>query len=176
MKESAHGWIEGSIEGVEIFTPTCWDDQRGWLIEIYRNDEIDTSILPQMTYVSQTLPEMTRGPHEHRRQTDRFAIVGPGNFLVWLWDDRAESSTAGRMLRVLAGTDRPRIIVVPPGVVHAYRNVSDQPGLVINCPDKLYAGEDRAEQVDEIRYEDSENIAKFKMDLPSDLSKLGDDA
>lgn len=171
MKESSSNWIEGSIEGVEIITPACWEDHRGWLIEIFRNDEIDSSIQPQMTYISQTAAGMTRGPHEHRYQTDRFAIAGPGNFLVWLWDIRPESLTAGRMIRVEAGADRPRIIVVPPGVVHAYRNIGNGPGLVINCPDRLYAGEGRTEPIDEIRYEDSSEAARFPMEQPQDLPK-----
>lgn len=169
MNESPVRWIEGPIDGVEIVAPTRWEDQRGWLIEVYREDQLDRADRPRMTYVSETLPGMMRGPHEHRDQTDRFAIVGPGNFLVWLWDNRLGGPTQGRMMRVVAGADRPRIIVVPPGVVHAYRNVGDRPGLIINCPDRLYAGSGRNEPVDEIRYEDRDDAARFPMEPPPDI-------
>ena len=43
---------------------------------------------------------------------------------------------------------------MPPGVVHAYRNLSRaERGLVLNYPDRLYAGTGRREPVDEIRHE-----------------------
>jgi len=45
-------------------------------------------------------------------------------------------------------------VVVPPRVVHAYKNVSQVPGLVFNSPDRLYAGWGRNRPVDEIRHED----------------------
>jgi len=51
---------------------------------------------------------------------------------------------------------------VPAGVVHAYQNIGDAEGIVINCPNKLYRGPGRREEVDEIRHEnDSETI--FRM-------------
>ena len=40
---------------------------------------------------------------------------------------------------------------IPPGVVHAYRNVGTIPGLVFNSPNRLYAGYGKREPVDEIR-------------------------
>jgi len=43
---------------------------------------------------------------------------------------------------------------VPPGVVHGYKCVSAEGGMSINLPDKLYKGEGKVEEVDEIRWED----------------------
>jgi dTDP-4-dehydrorhamnose 3,5-epimerase len=43
---------------------------------------------------------------------------------------------------------------VPPGVVHAYRNISrTERGTVLNYPDTLYAGWGKSEPVDEVRHE-----------------------
>jgi dTDP-4-dehydrorhamnose 3,5-epimerase len=53
----------------------------------------------------------------------------------------------------VVGQSNRRAVLVPPGVVHAYRNTSDVPGLVLNAPNRLYAGWGRNEPVDEIRYE-----------------------
>jgi len=52
---------------------------------------------------------------------------------------------------------------VPPGVVHAYKNVSRVAGLVFNCPNRLYAGRHREEPVDEIRHEDRRD-SPFRLD------------
>jgi dTDP-4-dehydrorhamnose 3,5-epimerase len=57
-------------------------------------------------------------------------------------------------MTVYAGEDAPRAVVVPKGVVHAYRNVGHTTGLVVNFPDRLYKGEGYRDPVDEIRHED----------------------
>jgi len=46
---------------------------------------------------------------------------------------------------------------VPPGVVHGYKCVSDTSAYCINFPDKLYKGEDKKEEMDEIRWEQKED-------------------
>jgi dTDP-4-dehydrorhamnose 3,5-epimerase len=143
---------EGPIEGVTIRSLARFDDRRGWLIELFREDELGR--LPPMAYVSQTLPGVARGPHAHREQSDRFFFVGPGDFRLYLWDVRAGSRTFGHCRTLTAGESAACEVVIPPGVVHAYKNTSAVPGLAINCPDRLYAGPGRKEPVDEIRYED----------------------
>ena len=62
----------------------------------------------------------------------------------------------------VVGEDNPAVVLVPKGVVHAYQNVGAVDGIVINCPNRLYAGEGRKQTVDEIRHEvDSET--RFRM-------------
>jgi len=107
-----------------------------------------------MAYVSQTLPHVTRGPHEHRDQADGFAFIGPGDFKLYLWDSRSGSTTYGQRQVLLLGASQMAWVVVPAGVVHAYKNVSDVPGMVFNAPNRLYAGWGKADPVDEIRHED----------------------
>jgi dTDP-4-dehydrorhamnose 3,5-epimerase len=54
----------------------------------------------------------------------------------------------------VAGESNRLGVLVPPGIVHAYKNVSPVPGLVFNAPNQLYAGWAKQEPVDEIRHED----------------------
>ena len=150
-------FCDSPIEGVIIRPLRRFDDARGWLIELYRADELEPAFCPVMAYVSQTLPGVVRGPHEHREQTDCFAMVGPGGFRVYLWDARSGSPTFGHRQVLVAGESNRLLIVVPPGVVHAYKNVSQVPGWVFNGPNRLYRGPGKAGPVDEIRYEDVPN-------------------
>ena len=140
-----------------------YKDQRGWLIELYRNDELPTENHPCMAYISETLPGVARGPHEHVDQADYFAFVGPGDFELYLWDTRAGSSTCGNRIKRTAGQSNKMAVIIPAGVVHAYRNVSESPAWVINFPNRLYAGEGKNEPVDEIRHEDKTD-SEFVMD------------
>ncbi|NQT38825.1 MAG: dTDP-4-dehydrorhamnose 3,5-epimerase family protein, partial [Planctomycetes bacterium] len=80
-----------------------------------------------------------------------------------LWDARAESPTRGNRMKVVVGESNRQAVIVPPGVVHAYKNTSDISGWVFNAPNRLYAGEGKSEPVDEIRHEDcAESV--FQMD------------
>ncbi len=144
----------GAIEGI-VFKPLITHrDGRGSLVELFRTDELPADVHPAMAYLSETLPGATRGPHEHLQQTDCFCFLPPGEFYLYLWDNRPESPTYLCHEVAIVGGDRPMTVLVPPGVVHAYRNVSAVAGLVINGPNRLYRGEGRVDPVDEIRHED----------------------
>ncbi|HLO25914.1 MAG TPA: dTDP-4-dehydrorhamnose 3,5-epimerase, partial [Geobacteraceae bacterium] len=137
--------------------------ERGWLAELYRADEIAPDFLPAMAYISMTRPGIARGPHEHREQADCFAFIGPSNFKVYLWDAREDSPTSGVRQVIFAGGDSPAMLIVPAGVVHAYKNIGGADGIVFNAPNRLYAGEGKRLPADEIRHEE-ETGSPFTLD------------
>ncbi len=147
---------EGPIRDV-IWKPLSkYHDDRGWLCEMFRHDEIPAEFHPVMAYISMTLPGVARGPHEHVDQADCFCFLGPSNFKVYLWDSRRDSATFGARQIEVVGIDKPMLLIVPAGVVHAYKNVGAEPGIVFNCPNRLYRGVGKKEPVDEIRHEEKE--------------------
>ncbi len=145
---------KGKIDGVLIGNIVKYVDERGWLAEMFREDEIAGEYMPAMGYISMTQPGVPRGPHEHVDQSDNFGFIGPSNFKIYLWDNRKGSATYMTKQVVYAGEDSPKSVVIPPGVVHAYKNVGDKPGMVVNFPNRLFAGKGKKEKVDEIRHED----------------------
>lgn len=156
-------FTRGEINGVVVRTLTKHVDERGWLIEVFRGDEVDSQFMPVMSYISMTQEEIARGPHEHLHQADYFCFLGPSNFKVYLWDNRKNSPTYMTKQVIFAGEDAPKSVLIPPGVVHAYKNVGGKPGMVVNNPNKLFAGKNRKEPVDEVRHEDDPNTT-FKLD------------
>lgn len=145
---------DGPIDGVILRSLAAHKDHRGWLTELYREDELPAEYHPVMVYVSETLPGVARGPHEHVDQTDYFAFIGPGEFFLYLWDARPSSATCGRRMKVAVGESNRQSVIVPPGVIHAYKNVGATAGWVFNGPNRLYAGPGKREPVDEIRHEE----------------------
>lgn len=143
------------IAGVIIKKLERYSDDRGWLTEIFRHDELNFT--PLMSYVSLTKPGIIRGPHEHVKQSDCFVFLGPGTFRLYLWDRRADSATFESSLEIELGENNPSLVIVPPGVVHGYKCISDYPALSINLPDTLYKGEGKKEEIDEIRWEKDPN-------------------
>ncbi|MDH3253204.1 MAG: dTDP-4-dehydrorhamnose 3,5-epimerase family protein [Ignavibacteria bacterium] len=153
----------GTIEGVLIRKLTKFEDGRGWLTEIFRHDELEECYYPVMGYISVTRQNLARGPHEHADQADHFCFLGPSNFKVYLWDNRKDSPTYLTRQVVHGGEDDPMAIIIPPGVAHAYKNVGQKDGMVVNCPNRLFAGEGKKDPVDEIRHETDPNTV-FLMD------------
>lgn len=160
---------QGPIRGVEVRELSRHTDKRGWLTELFRSDEIDPEFMPAMGYISATEPGITRGPHEHKDQSDLFCFIGPSTFRISLWDNRKDSSTYGHAMIVEAGEAQPRSVLIPIGVVHAYTNIGSIPGWVINLPNRLYAGPGHKQPVDEIRHEDDPKSA-FKVAVDHTIS------
>ena len=155
------------INGVIIKDIEKYSDERGFLIEAFRidNPEINEiyciddgtySGVP-MSYISSTLPNVSRGPHEHEKQTDVFLFVGSSNFKIRLWDNRPESETYKNKMEIIASFNKPVIVIIPPGVIHGYKNIGKYSGYVLNFPNKLYKGWNKNEEIDEIRWEDDKN-------------------
>ncbi|MBI1921537.1 MAG: dTDP-4-dehydrorhamnose 3,5-epimerase family protein [Geobacter sp.] len=154
MSDEITKYVKGTIHDVVVKPMSKFIDERGWLAELFRSDETPAEIMPVMSYISMTQPGVARGPHEHLEQTDYFCFLGPSNFKVYLWDHREGSPSRGVKQVLYAGMDAPRIVIVPPGVVHAYKNVGMENGIVFNAPNRLYAGDGKKSPVDEIRHED----------------------
>ncbi|HVF48717.1 MAG TPA: dTDP-4-dehydrorhamnose 3,5-epimerase family protein [Pyrinomonadaceae bacterium] len=151
---SADEFKQGLIRDVVVADLRKHEDKRGWLAELFRHDQLPAEFHPQMSYISMSLPDTQRGPHEHAEQADFFCFIGPANFKLRLWDNRADSPTFRHVMTLHVGADNPKSVLVPKGVVHAYRNASAEPGIVINFPNRLFMGPDRREEIDEIRHED----------------------
>ena len=154
----------GEIEGVIVKQLAKFSDERGYLVETFRIDNLSSKLRPVMSYVSYTKPGVARGPHEHMEQTDIFCFMGPGNFKIRLWDNRKDYNSYGNFMELIGGKDNPIQLIVPPGVVHGYKNISeDEMGMVLNYPNKLYGGLNKKEKIDEIRHEDKED--EFYLDF-----------
>lgn len=163
QKQMPEQFKSGDIAGVVIRDLRIFHDQRGWLAELFRQDEITSEYFPVMAYISATTPGVTRGPHEHVNQADFFCFIGPSNFKLRMWDRRGDSPTFNHVMTLIVGEDDPKSVLVPSGVVHAYRNIGSRDGIVINCPNRLYMGQGKQDAIDEVRHEgDPETI--FRID------------
>ncbi|HYJ91496.1 MAG TPA: dTDP-4-dehydrorhamnose 3,5-epimerase family protein [Pyrinomonadaceae bacterium] len=162
-KEKAVTFTDDKINDVLVYPIKKYHDDRGWLAELFRVDELTEEFVPEMAYISFTNPGVQRGPHEHVDQADLFCFLGPSTFMLRLWDNRETSSTYNNAMTLFVGEDEPKAVVVPKGVVHGYKNVGSVDGMVINCPNRLYMGQGRREPIDEIRHEDEPDTI-FRMD------------
>ena len=154
--------MKSPIKDVLIKELTVQNDKRGWLVELFRSDELSKINKPAMAYLSSTKPGVARGPHEHKKQSDLFCFLGFSSFRIYLWDNRKKSPTFKKKFNFESDKDKSTLVIVPPGVVHAYKNIGKTEGLVFNAPNRLYQGRHRTQTVDEIRHEGNSD-SPFKL-------------
>ena len=124
------------IDGV-VVKPLKWiPDERGRLMEILREDDVCFERFGQL-YVTTAFPGVVKGWHYHKRQADYFCCVS-GMIKLVLYDNRAGSSTQGRIDQFFIGASHALLVKVPPLVLHGFKGVGDREAIVLNVPTHPY--------------------------------------
>lgn len=127
-----------------------YTDNRGMVGEIFRTDS-DINFDSKMCYISETNSFILRGPHEHKEQKDVFITWGDDNRMIY----QLYNKELNEMKFFITEPNKIYSVTVEPGIIHSYRNISINSIKTLNFPDKLYKGNDKLEEVDEIRHEDT---------------------
>lgn len=124
------------IKGVKIKDLKIVPDERGWLMEILRNDDDIFTKFGQV-YMTTAYPNVTKAWHYHKKQTDNFTCI-KGMMKVALYDDRKDSPTYGKINEFFIGEKNPKLISVPPGVYHGFKAIGTDTAFFISIPDEAY--------------------------------------
>ena len=124
------------IDGVIVKKLKVIPDERGYLMEMLRSDDEFFRKFGQV-YLSVAYPGVVKGWHYHKNQTDHFTVV-KGMLKVVLYDQREGSPTRGQINEFFIGEKNPILIVIPPMVVHGVKGLGNEPGFLVNVPDKVY--------------------------------------
>ena len=127
------------IEGVMVRTLNQIHDERGYLMEILRNDDPEFKNNFGQVYVSAVYRGVIKAWHLHHAQTDRVCCIS-GRIRLGMVDVRSNSSTKGNTEDMVIGDGNPKIITIPYGILHGWKGLTDT-ALVINVPDKPYCYE-----------------------------------
>jgi len=113
------------ISGVLVKKLTRHCDERGYLMEVLRDDDHLLERFGQTTYTL-TYPGVIKAFHWHRKQHDLW-FIAMGQAKVVLHDLREDSPTYRKTQVIYAGEHDPALIVIPPGVAHGYQVLGDKP-------------------------------------------------
>jgi dTDP-4-dehydrorhamnose 3,5-epimerase len=117
------------IQGVECKALKVHPDDRGYFMEILREDDPFFTRFAQSSYTL-TLPGVVKAWHYHNVQDDLWFVVS-GMAQVGLHDLRPDSPTCGQTSTFYLGEHNRALLVIPHGVAHGYRVLGSQPmGLV----------------------------------------------
>ena len=124
------------IDGVKVKKLKVIPDERGRVMELLRADDEVFEKFGQV-YITTAYPGVVKAWHSHTRQTDYFACV-QGMMKLVLYDARENSPTKGEVNEFLVGVHNPELVVIPPGVLHGFKCISEVEAIVVNCPTEVY--------------------------------------
>lgn len=124
--------------------------QRGFLIEILRNDDKLMEKFGQ-TIITKAYQGDIKAFHWHKKQDDLW-FVATGQAKIVLYDLRENSSTHRQTQIIFAGENDYKLILIPQGVAHGYQVLSDEPVLLFYHVTETYNLADPDEQ--RIPYDD----------------------
>jgi UDP-2-acetamido-2,6-beta-L-arabino-hexul-4-ose reductase len=104
-------------------------DERGWLAEILREDEIKEKI--KQVYVATIEPGFVRGNHYHLKRKEWFFVL-KGEGKLYLKDPK----TRKKILKISEKTKR--VVEISPKIIHAIKNTGKEPLYLISIQNDLY--------------------------------------
>ncbi|MDZ4243500.1 MAG: dTDP-4-dehydrorhamnose 3,5-epimerase family protein [Candidatus Doudnabacteria bacterium] len=133
------------IDGVKIKNLTVHQDipdvdqpgvPPGYLMEILREDDEIFKKFGQST-MSVAHKGMIKGFHFHEKQDDLW-FVATGKVIIVLHDLRPDSPTFGQTETLYAGKDDYKLVMIPTGVAHGYKVLSEEPVLLFYHTTEVY--------------------------------------
>ena len=135
-----------TIDGVECRDLQVNADERGHLVEIFRDDWELYDPAPEMSYYSLSYPGIIRAWHKHvEGQIDHF-VCPQGRIKVGIYDDRDDSPTKNELNTFVIGEHNQQAIRIPGDCWHGFKVVGDEQAMLINFPTKLYDYDDPDEK------------------------------
>jgi len=127
------------IEGVKIKELKIILDERGWLMEILRNDDLLFKKFGQV-YLTTAYPGVVKAWHMHKKQTDNFTCIY-GMMKVVLYDSRENSPTYKEINEFFIGENNPVLISVPPLIYHGFKALGTRIAYFLSIPTEAYQPE-----------------------------------
>ena len=118
-------------------------DGRGDVIELWSKPWVETEgmVFPEHVYQSATDYGVVKCWHLHDHHTDQFTVTR-GKLQVTLVDIRPDSPTFGHVNPIFLGSQRPRLIKIPPMVMHGWKALTQPEVIVVNLQSHIYDAAD----------------------------------
>ena len=124
------------IKGAMVKDLKVIPDERGRLMEILRNDDEMFEEFGQV-YMTTAYPGIIKAWHYHKLQSDNLTCI-KGKILLAIYDPRENSPTYGELNDFIISLDNPKLIHIPPGIYHGFKNVGESEAIVVNTITKPY--------------------------------------
>ncbi|MFI5372502.1 MAG: dTDP-4-dehydrorhamnose 3,5-epimerase family protein [Candidatus Eisenbacteria bacterium] len=127
-----------TIDGVLVRDLTVHLDGRGEVTELWSSAWSKDGVLPTAhAYQSATDFGVVKCWHLHDVHTDQFTVTR-GKLQVTLVDLREESPSFRHVNALFLGSLRPRLVRIPPRIMHGWKALTEPEVLVVNFQTHVY--------------------------------------
>lgn len=127
-----------TLDGVLVRDLTVHLDGRGEVTELWSRPWTQHGfVVPEHAYQSATDHGVVKCWHLHEVHTDQFTVTR-GKLQVVLVDLREDSPTFRHVNSVFLGSLRPRLLKIPPRIMHGWKALSAPEVLVVNFQTHVY--------------------------------------
>jgi dTDP-4-dehydrorhamnose 3,5-epimerase len=131
-----------TIEGVRVRNLTVHLDGRGDVTELWSAPWMkDGFVRAEHAYQSATDFGVVKAWHLHEVHTDQFTVTR-GKLQVVMADLREDSPSFGHVNSVVMGSLAPRLMLIPPRVMHGWKALTEPEVLVVNFQSHVYDAKD----------------------------------
>jgi len=138
--------IKTEINGVLIFEPRCFPDDRGFFLETYNQERYQSAGIAE-TFVqdnhSKSTKNVLRGLHYQLNHPQaKLIYVVTGEIYDIAVDIRVGSPTFGKYVGAHLSAENKRQFYVPTGFAHGFVVLSDTADVTYKCTDVYHPGDD----------------------------------
>jgi dTDP-4-dehydrorhamnose 3,5-epimerase len=131
-----------TIAGVKLRELVSHLDGRGEVTELWSAAWLsDGLVRAEHAYQSATDHGVVKAWHLHEKHTDQFTVTR-GKLQVSLVDLREDSPSFGHANSIFLGVHRPRLLMIPPRILHGWKALTAPEVLVVNFQSHVYDPKD----------------------------------
>ncbi len=107
------------MRNVEIKELTVHRDNRGWLAEIFRPEDVNKTMKGQIT-ITTAYPDIVKANHYHKRKWEWYCVI-KGKMKLVLKDMNTEKKE-----EMILSDDKLSILKIGPNIAHGFKNIGDE--------------------------------------------------
>lgn len=120
---------------VEIIKLDKKEDERGWLVEVLKNDFLKNKEFGQF-FITTAHSGFVKGNHYHTRKTEFFCVIkGEAKLLL-------TGNNTGEEKEILMGESNLVTVKINPGITHAIKNIGNDMMFLLSYIDEQYNEKD----------------------------------
>ena len=126
--------------GVQTMTLDKKNDNRGYVVEIFREDwkEFFGKDLPNQINFSKSNAGVIRAWHRHNRDQIDYFLVQKGKVRICVYDGNINSRSYGKLVEIEVNGNEPKIVKVPGHFWHGTKNIGTETSETIYFLTNLY--------------------------------------
>lgn len=119
------------IDGVKVVPLKKIPDERGMIMHMLKCTDPHFEKFGEI-YFSCVYPGVIKGWHEHKKQTQFYAVI-KGMIKLVLYDNRPKSKTYKKLMELFIGDDNYQLVRIPAGIINGYKTISRETAIIANC-------------------------------------------